>query len=216
MAVLNCIRNADEILCSGDIIGYFSNPNEVCDILRATGVRCIRGNHEAYILGLLETTGQVKELARLEWTRMTLNRENSAWIEGLPNEIHRHFGRRRVTVRHASPWDESTYVYDNSPSFERIVLNEDEILVLGHTHRAFMKPAGKGFVINPGSVGQSRDCESGASLVLFDTETGCARFDKVVYDVKSYQRNLVDAGWDSRVVASLNRKRETAVEGESK
>jgi predicted phosphodiesterase len=39
----------DEIYCLGDVVGYYSQVNEVCDELIARDVRCVMGNHDWYM-----------------------------------------------------------------------------------------------------------------------------------------------------------------------
>ena len=43
-------RNADKILCLGDIIGYSCAVNECIDILREFDCVCIQGNHDRYLI----------------------------------------------------------------------------------------------------------------------------------------------------------------------
>ena len=53
-AVLADMPCVDRILCCGDLVEYYDQPNEVCALVRERGIECIRGNHDAYVLGLLE------------------------------------------------------------------------------------------------------------------------------------------------------------------
>ena len=43
----------DEIICSGDIVGYGGNPNETISLLRKYNVKCILGNHDFFFLASL-------------------------------------------------------------------------------------------------------------------------------------------------------------------
>ena len=67
-----------------------------------------------------------------------------------------------VEVRHASPWDEDTYLYPDS-DLSRVELAEGRWLLLGHTHYPMRRRAGGGVVANPGSVGQPRDWDPRAA-----------------------------------------------------
>ena len=46
-----------------------------------------------------------------------------------------------------------------------------DIIVLGHTHRAYTKITERQIVFNPGSVGQARDTEGKACAKILDTST---------------------------------------------
>ena len=43
-------RNADKILCLGDIVGYSCAVNECIDLLREFNCVCIQGNHDRYLI----------------------------------------------------------------------------------------------------------------------------------------------------------------------
>ena len=38
-----------KIYCLGDVVGYYSQVNECCDILRERGIECLMGNHDWYM-----------------------------------------------------------------------------------------------------------------------------------------------------------------------
>ena len=206
-AVLDDIPSVAGIICPGDLIGYYADPNEVCDLLRDSAVLSIRGNHEAYLLGELEPDPKKVIAYRTEWTRRTLTSRNLAWLKTLPIEMRFRWGGRCVWVRHASPWDEETYLYRDSPSLERLQLSAEEVLVVGHTHHPMEMARGAGVVINPGSVGQPRDWIPDPSYALLDVDTGRVEFRRVRYDVRALQDRLRKDGWDSPFIDVLSRSR---------
>ena len=203
-AILTLARDSEEIFFCGDAVGYFANPNEVCERLQTLNVRCIRGNHDAYVTEDLTPPPKVSALARVDWTRRELTRANLAWLRSLPNEIRAQVGPLRITVRHASPWDEETYLREDSESIGTIRLGRNEVLLIGHTHRALLKRAGRGLIVNPGSVGQPRDLRGGASMALIGDSGEGARLVRAAYDVEAYRTSLLAEGWDPAVVRSLD------------
>lgn len=136
-----------------------------------------------------------------------LKMQNLHWIASLPIEINFRFGPRHLKVRHASPWDEETYLYPDSTRLADIRLAPNEYFILGHTHHPMCIAAGEGFVINPGSVGQSRDYNPAASYALFDTISGTVQHCRATYDVVSYQQYLRDLGWPETTISILSRTR---------
>ena len=68
-AVLKDMPRTDLLLCCGDVVGYYAQPNETCERLRASSALCVRGNHDAYVIGALEPNPDRREAYRTDWTR---------------------------------------------------------------------------------------------------------------------------------------------------
>ena len=85
-AVLRDMPPVDLLLFCGDAVGYYAEPNEVCDTLRGRGAVCVRGNHDAYVLGALEPDAARRAAYRTDWTRAQLRPDNLEWLAGLPVE----------------------------------------------------------------------------------------------------------------------------------
>jgi predicted phosphodiesterase len=117
------------------------------------------------------------------------------------------FGPKRLIVRHASPWDEETYLYPDSNRLPDVRLARNEYLLLGHTHHPMQRAAGEGYVINPGSVGQPRDYNPAASYAIWDVESGAVEHRRAAYDVTAYQKILRELDWPESTIAILSRMR---------
>lgn len=210
--VLSELRSVDALICAGDIVGYYADPNEVCERLRERRTHVIRGNHDAYTLGLITPDPQRVEAYRTTWTQNTLTKENLHWLGSLPVELRFHWNARTVRVRHASPWDEETYLYGDSLHLSEIVPADNEILIFGHTHHPMRVTAGGGgLIINPGSVGQPRDWRPQASFAVLDDRTGDVTFGRAEYDVASLQLRLRKLGWPGAMIDILSRSRQNSL-----
>ena len=56
-AVLEHATPFDRVWCLGDLIGYGPDPNECVDAVRELpGIQCIKGNHDAALLGEIDIT----------------------------------------------------------------------------------------------------------------------------------------------------------------
>jgi putative phosphoesterase len=205
-AVLSDLRQTDVLICAGDILGYYADANEVCETLRYCNAMVIRGNHDAYVLGISQPKSEHGEAYRTEWTQKILTPENHFWLASLPNKLIFHWHQYTIRVCHASPWDEETYLYKNSPALRNIALARDHVLILGHTHHPMYVKCGEGFIINPGSVGQPRDWLPGASYAIFHS-TGKVEFRRASYDIARLQQRLRDSGWQPTMVDILSRSR---------
>lgn len=193
----------DGWLCAGDIVGYGPHPNECVDLLAGIGARCVAGNHELMVLGTLETQ-RAGRLARetTPWTRSVLRDDCRAFLAGLPTVLR----LPGLVMAHGSLTDVETYVTrapQAAQELEKLRRREAGagVLVLGHTHRQWLfdpaggtlaAPAGPEwpfpetgpFLVNPGSVGQSRQRERAprARFLLLDMERRRLRFFAEPYD----------------------------------
>lgn len=206
--VLDQLSGVDLTICCGDIVGYYDQPNEVCSMLRDREVCCIRGNHDAYVLGDLVPNQARREAYRTAWTREVLDPDHFTWLGSLSKEFRFDWEETTLIVRHASPWDEETYLYrDAADAIARLHLSRGEILAVGHTHYPLHMPVGVGWLLNPGSVGQPRDRDPRACYAILDLETNSVEHRRVSYDVSAMQQRLVGQRWDSEMVAILSRTR---------
>ncbi|HEX9448920.1 MAG TPA: metallophosphoesterase family protein [Dongiaceae bacterium] len=206
-AVLADMPAVDQLICVGDIVGYYAEPNEVCERLQSLDVLVIRGNHDAYVIGALEPSTERRAAYRTDWTRDEMTAANLAWLRSLPLEARLEIDGQIFLLRHANPWDEETYLYPDSARLAEISLAAGEILVVGHTHHPMRHIAGAGLIINPGSVGQPRDWNPLAAYATFDTQSRQVAFHRVSYDVARLQNELRSLGWDSAMIDILSRRK---------
>jgi predicted phosphodiesterase len=207
-AVLADMPPVDGIVCCGDLVEYYDQPNEVCALVRERGIQCIRGNHDAYTIGRL-TPSKVHRLAfRTDWTRAVLEETHFQWLESLGTELRIDTGAGGLWIRHANPWDEEAYLRAEEPaSLSRLELEAGQTLVVGHTHRPLHLRIGDGWLLNPGSVGQPRDGDPRASYAVVDLDTGDVEQRRAGYDVPAMQQRLERQQWDSHIVGVLRSAR---------
>jgi len=206
-AVLADVGTIDAIVCCGDLVGYYPDVAEVVDRVRTLGARVVRGNHELMATGAREIPPERAGYYRIDWTRRALSEAQLAWLAALPPSLALARDGLAIEVRHASPWDEETYLHPDSAQLARVVLPEGSWLLLGHTHHPMRLRAGAGVVANPGSVGQPRDWDPRAAYARLDTATGRWEQRRVAYDHVAFQRRLAALGFDPRSVALLGRVR---------
>jgi putative phosphoesterase len=203
-AVLADMPPVEAIVCCGDLVEYYDQPNEVCALVRERGIQCIRGNHDAYTLGLLIPSPAHRSAFRTDWTREVLEETHRQWLESLGTELRIETETGHLWIRHANPWDEEAYLRPEYPaSLARLRLEPGQTLVVGHTHRPLHRPIGDGWLLNPGSVGQPRDGDPRASYALVDLDTGEVELRRAEYDVAAMQRRLERQEWDRHIVSVL-------------
>jgi predicted phosphodiesterase len=210
-------RDVTDFLCAGDLVGYGPMPNECVAAVASIDARCVAGNHDLIALGRLPDD-ECSRLAQdsLRWTRSQLDPPARRYLEGLPAVVATPDG---VVVAHGSLGHSSEYVREPGQRMDQLRRLERDhvgaaVLVLGHTHRAAAHSARRGtidvsngtmirlaaedsFVLNPGSIGQSRDRSARARFMVLDMDRREATFHAVRYDVRGCRRALRRQGLPS-------------------
>ncbi len=212
-AVLEVVdaQGCDEILCLGDIAGYGAQPQEVVDLMRTRGARCIQGNHDSLIT--LQNEGRhysSTSLLAAEHNRRLLDTDALGFLANLPTELECHPGALMI---HGSPDYQDSYLINESQLAEAAGQVMERlgpgVCFFGHTHvPAFHAggsrelepdvwqdlPADLRVMMNPGSVGQPRDGDARASFALWDRGAGKLRLMRVDYDVEGARETILAAG----------------------
>jgi len=68
-------------------------------------------------------------------------------------------------------------------------------------------PEGTRFLINPGSIGQPRDCDWRAAFAVYDSEAEEVVFHRVPYDLTAAQGRILMAGLPEKLAARLREGR---------
>lgn len=218
-AVLRLVDNqrVEKIVCLGDLVGYYANPNECLQIIRERNIPCIIGNHDRVATGSKEPT-RFGEAARIAifWTRDHLTIENLRFLEKLP--LIGVFDEKFLIV-HGSLYpepNEDLYLTSKAEvvkNFETLEKDGSKVKLcfFGHTHHPLVYEYQDGrlnridkaevnlnpdsyYLINPGSVGQSRDRDPRAAFLIFDSEEGTVCFHRVDYDRGACYRKAGEAG----------------------
>jgi predicted phosphodiesterase len=202
----------DAYLCAGDLVGYGPHPNECVNAIEALGAICVAGNHDLIATGRLPAE-RIGALARtsLRWTARELRPGTAAFIGRLPRTTR----SGGVLVAHGSLDDPTTYVTsDHAPGQLgrlRAFAPDTEVLVLGHTHHplAYGERSGalldrrsgsvrfqesERVLVNPGSVGQSRERRAVARYAVLDLGERRVEFRDTPYDGRACRRALRERG----------------------
>ncbi len=223
-AVLDAIRleGVDQILSVGDVVGYGAAPAECIQVLRENAVVAVLGNHDAAVVGELDTIF-FNQHARsaVEWTRSVISGEDMAWLTCMPLTWQDDF----ITLAHGSYDKPELFAYVQTPSDadSSLELLERPVCFIGHTHvpvsmlRLSDDPLRTGYtldseldlsdaivaMINAGSVGQPRDDDPRTGYVLYDTDTRIVTFRRLEYDIKREVERIKDAGLPSVLAERL-------------
>lgn len=206
-------ENIDKYLCLGDIVGYGSDPEPCCQIVRELEAETVLGNHDAAVSGRMDYSfyyEAAKEV--LAWQAEILDPKHRAWLKSLPYMIK----KDGMTLVHGSPRmpEDFSYVFTREHVSELWYIREKlaPVTFLGHSHlvRIFAMAEAQGaieeieetrielqpdrkYIIAVGSVGQPRDYDFRASCVVYDDQTRIVEFHRLEYDVEQTALKIFDA-----------------------
>lgn len=166
----------DEVFCAGDVVYEYRFSPEVVGRLRHEGFPFVLGNHEHV---LLSPAGQA---ARNRAAEAGADPDDFAYLAALPYRIDGELGGRKVTMVHASPWEPyDRYLTASDPTWKRSAELGADVVLTGHTHVPMVKRVGDTLVVNPGSLGESRepgqrDAVTYALIDLVDLDAEIVRF----------------------------------------
>lgn len=183
------LHKVNALVVTGDLVGYYFEPKKVLDLLRPWRRYLVRGNHEEMLARARNDRDLLASIDRKYGSGLRLAYDQLSADEvdelcSLPHPLELELASVRMVVCHGAPWDLDEYIYpDASPEVLRKVASRGcDLVVLGHTHYQMLKKVGDVTVINPGSVGQSRDVRGSASWALYDTDTRVLDFRREPYD----------------------------------
>ena len=207
----------DDVICLGDVVGYGPEPNIVCDLVRQRCKVTLLGNHDAAVIGAMETD-YYRDSAKhaIQWTRGELTDENFHWLFGLPFT----HARNDLGFFHSAPLRPSRWAYVVQESDAQLHIDHGSLPKLkrwnfvGHSHltSAFSLGPKKAqtmrgealslegelkAIVNVGSVGQPRDRDPRLCFGLYDDNFDTFRHVRLPYDIQSVAAKIANAGLDA-------------------
>lgn len=182
-----------QIVCAGDITGYYTRPSACLSLLREHRIPFIGGNHDRY---LFDAPGTLcaDHLVSVDRTAALLGAEDLSRLRDLPCRMEFEIAGRRVSLTHGGPKDPcEEYVYPDSPH-DHCFATEAELIIQGHTHWPMAFRQDGRLLLNPGSVGQPRDRRPGASCAIVDLETLEPTLHKIPFNAAPIEEELAQQG----------------------
>jgi putative phosphoesterase len=172
----------DTIYFLGDALGYMPAAREVVDRLEDDRIPCQQGNHEQLLLAG-GAAPEREDAYRLTQARRQLDADRLGRISLWPIRRELNRGRRKLLLVHGSPKAPlDGYVYPDTDLSTFGDLPYDAV-VMGHTHRPFVREHRGKLFVNVGSVGLPRDHGNLAAFALYDDEAHAFEIIRVPLDV---------------------------------
>ncbi|MBO3444355.1 metallophosphoesterase family protein [Clostridium sp. CCUG 7971] len=170
-------RNIDITVCTGDLVGYGTRPNEVIETLKREKILTIMGNYDEAIGNSKIVCGcdypdpkdAEKAGLSIHFTGKETTIENKAFLRSLPKEVTFTFNNKTIRFVHGSTRLINEYLKENSKEADEVMSElVEDILVCGHTHIPYAKFYGDKLLVNAGSVGKPKTNNPNANYVIID------------------------------------------------
>lgn len=209
------------LMCLGDVVGYGADPTECLDQVGNHANLMLAGNHDLAVAGVIpfDDFNPVAKQS-ITWTQDELSDEDKELLSNLPLQ----YVDGDYCFTHASPVDPMEFHYvrtleDVAEVFENI---GQKFCFVGHTHlpvlvrmsdstgkmEVIREPKihienGFRYFVNVGSIGQPRDNNPDACMVILDEEAGTLEFLRVPYDITASQAKILSNGLPSFLAERL-------------
>jgi len=206
-AVLSCLESCDYILCAGDISGYSPLINETIEIFKTSNIFSIMGNHDYFLLHGCPLSKNDIVQTSVMLTQKLIDPEYLRIIKDLHMMKVIDLDDIKIKIVHGSPMNIlEGYVYPDTPlDPKKFRMDEEDVLILGHTHYQMIKQFKNFKIINPGSCGQPRDGTFKAGYAILDTLTLQIELGKVSFDTTTLVRQLLSANWPVDLLKHLHK-----------
>ncbi len=107
---------SDRIMCCGDIVGYYTQPNECIEKLKQQKAISVTGNHD-----LVCVTGDVNGFnpyakEAMDWTKKVIKDSNVEFLRNLNCKIKIKINNVNIMMVHGSPRDPiNEYIFPSTP-----------------------------------------------------------------------------------------------------
>ena len=206
----------------GDTVGYGPDPDRVIELMVIEGARCVMGNHDAAVAGLIGTeTFNALAAKGIAWTMSHTTPESREYLAGLPRVERDGFYTRLHGSLREPLWE---YMSTFEAAAAHFAVQETPYSVVGHTHLplvvrevspgrveaitpepgAVVELGEERLCINPGSAGQPRDGDPRVSYAMLDTDEGTIAFHRVEYDIEATQKRMRAVGLPEPLAGRLS------------
>ncbi len=188
-AAIESIREPfDVCLCLGDLVDYGPEPGPCIDWVRKNAAYCVRGNHDHGVAQDVEVQGVGGYRFLTAVTRplsvTDLTTEHRRFLADLPTSQMFTLGGKRFLMVHATPRDPIDEYAPPEPEFwkPRVAGLGVDYVLAGHTHQQYSLQINGTTIINPGSVGLTRDGDPRAAYAVIDD--GEIHLQRIAYPIE--------------------------------
>jgi len=194
-------KGIEKIYCLGDMLGYLNKPNEVVDLIRERNIETIIGNNDEDIVYEDFKGNETKE-----WTYKKLTTENLRYIKNLKKDISVSISGNKIKLVHGSLESSREYLREGEENtLKTLMVLEEDILVVAHTHVPYIDLYNNKMIINCGSVGKPKFKSPNASYAVLDIKSDdvIVQIVEVEYDVEAAVKSLEEDGFSAELIEDI-------------
>lgn len=163
-AALEAIQEPfDVCVCVGDLVDYGPEPGACVEWVRKNAAYCVRGNHDHGVAQEVQVQGITGFRYLTATTRPLsiagISPDQRRFLADLPTSQMFTLNGKRFLLVHATPRDPMDEYAPADAAFwaPRLAKIHVDYVLAGHTHQPYRLQVNGTTVVNPGSVGLSRD-----------------------------------------------------------
>jgi putative phosphoesterase len=170
-ASLDAIKNdeefikCDDIILLGDAVGYYYDSEEVIRFLIENDAISILGNHDEDLLYNIKYNKYPSEEyikrygSGLIYAKDSISQKSIEWLQSLPEKLDLRIENVSILLCHSSPIKKNDYIYPDCNYQKRKELFDldYDCIFMGHSHYQYVFNKSNQIIVNPGSIGQSRE-----------------------------------------------------------
>jgi putative phosphoesterase len=180
----------------GDSVGYGPFPDEVVQLLRKDdNIVSILGNYDRKVLEFKQKEDKWRKskhpekYTAFQWAYEHLSKKNRKYLRFLSHETRMKVRGHRILLTHGSPASDEEHLYPDTPEERLRELAHKvkaDIIIVGHSHRPFVRQVDDVWFINTGSVGRPDDGDPRACYAVLRFQDGefQVQHHRVAYDVE--------------------------------
>ena len=178
----------EDVICLGDIVGYYCQVNECIDMLRERKIYSLLGNHDYYMLSGTCCNSRTVKMC-IDYQKTIIRQDNIEWLSSLKSE----YDTRDISYRHGG-WNDAVEERISVFDFSWVKDFSQKLYFSGHTHiQGIQKNETSGKIYcNPGSVGQPRDDKPSAAYAVVGSD-GKIALRRVDYDIDEIVNKMKEA-----------------------
>jgi predicted phosphodiesterase len=199
----------DQIICTGDIVGYCANPSESLDFIEDWDIHCIAGNVELNIkedkedCGCNFDEGSRCDIFSRQWYPYAygqMTERNRKFIHSLPEYLMFEFFEKKVFVLHGSYKNTSEFIFKSYPAaIKRSIISacSADLVIAGHSGIPFYQQFDNQHWLNAGVIGMPANdgnTKTWLAVLNMNDQQLSPNFHSLKYDHKTAAQKMKDKG----------------------
>jgi protein phosphatase len=202
----------DRILFLGDLVDYGAAPEEVVRWMSKRAPVAVSGNHDLAMATGCDCRSSplsyALSVATREHFRPRMSEESLLYLSSLPARSSFDAGGAPFHLVHATPRDPHfEYLAGDAPestwqAAAGGLMRDGGWLLVGHSHRPFLRRIGSLAIVNPGSLGMPVDGDTRGCYAVW--EDGQVELRRVRYDVERAVARVGESGLPEEIASRMS------------